>query len=70
MNEKSTTASNDSDSFRMVALDLDGTLLQSNHQLADKQTEYLRTLNQMGLTFCIATGRAAPSVYDIVSKFP
>jgi len=52
----------------MVALDLDGTLLQSNHQLADKQAEYLRTLYRSGFRICIATGRAAPSVYDIVKK--
>jgi Cof subfamily protein (haloacid dehalogenase superfamily) len=52
----------------MVALDLDGTLLQSNHQLADKQAEYLRTLYKSGFRICIATGRAAPSVYDIVKK--
>ena len=52
----------------MVALDLDGTLLQSNHKLADKQAEYLRTLYKSGFRICIATGRAAPSVYDIVKK--
>jgi hypothetical protein len=52
----------------MVALDLDGTLLQSNHKLADKQAEYLRALFESGFRICIATGRAAPSVYDIVKK--
>jgi len=52
----------------MVALDLDGTLLQSNHQLSEKQAEYLRTLYKSGLRICIATGRAAPSVYDIIKK--
>ena len=54
--------------YRMVALDLDGTLLQSNHQLGDIQAEYLRTLYKSGFRICIATGRAAPSVYDIVKK--
>mmetsp|Transcript_22856 Transcript_22856/g.48613 ORF Transcript_22856/g.48613 Transcript_22856/m.48613 type:complete len:328 (-) Transcript_22856:53-1036(-) len=54
--------------FRMVALDLDGTLLQSDHQLANKQAEYLRDLRKSGFRICIATGRAAPSVYDIVKK--
>lgn len=52
----------------MVALDLDGTLLQSNHRLADEQAEYLRTLHKSGFRICIATGRAAPSVYEIVKK--
>lgn len=54
--------------FRMAALDLDGTLLQSDHQLADKQAEYLRALFKSGFRICIATGRAAPSVYEIVKK--
>lgn len=64
-----TNATNNSSTpFRMVALDLDGTLLQSNHQLADKQAEYLRTLYKSGFKICIATGRAAPSVYEIVKK--
>mmetsp|Transcript_12905 Transcript_12905/g.30473 ORF Transcript_12905/g.30473 Transcript_12905/m.30473 type:complete len:347 (+) Transcript_12905:8-1048(+) len=54
--------------YRMVALDLDGTLLQSNHQLAHIQAEYLRNLYKSGFRICIATGRAAPSVYNIVKK--
>ena len=65
----SAIAANDRSSpFRLVALDLDGTLLQSNHQLADTQAEYLRSLYESGFRICIATGRAAPSVYDIVKK--
>jgi hydroxymethylpyrimidine pyrophosphatase-like HAD family hydrolase len=54
--------------YTMVALDLDGTLLQSNHQMADIQAEYLRSLHGRGLTICFATGRAAPSVYEHVRK--
>mmetsp|Transcript_24766 Transcript_24766/g.27723 ORF Transcript_24766/g.27723 Transcript_24766/m.27723 type:complete len:335 (-) Transcript_24766:2-1006(-) len=59
---------NDSSNFRMVALDLDGTLLNSNHQLAEEQSQYLRNLHSKGFKVCIATGRAAPSVYGIVKK--
>lgn len=54
--------------YRMVALDLDGTLLQSNHKMADIQAQYLRSLHSRGFTVCIATGRAAPSVYEHVQK--
>ena len=62
-------ATNDrSTPFQMVALDLDGTLLQSNHQLSDEQANYLRNLYISGFKICIATGRAAPSVYDIVKN--
>jgi Cof subfamily protein (haloacid dehalogenase superfamily) len=54
--------------YRMVALDLDGTLLQSNHTMADEQASYLRDLQRRGFTVCIATGRALPSVYEHVQK--
>jgi HAD superfamily hydrolase (TIGR01484 family) len=55
--------------FRMIALDLDGTLLQSNHQIADVQVEYLQQLCcQVGIRICIATGRAPQSVYEHVQK--
>ena len=61
-------SSSDQSKYQMVALDLDGTLLQSNHQVADIQADYLRSLYQKGMTICIATGRAAPSVYEHVQK--
>lgn len=50
----------------MVALDLDGTLLDSTHKIAPVQAEYLRSLHDRGFVVCIATGRAAPSVYEHV----
>lgn len=54
--------------FRMVALDLDGTLLSDDHQIAKEQIEYLRSLHMRGFVVCFATGRAAPSVYEHVRK--
>lgn len=56
--------------YRMVALDLDGTLLQStNHQIVDEQAQYLRDLyTTTGMKICIATGRAAPSVYEHIQR--
>lgn len=54
--------------FRMVALDLDGTLLQSNHKLSDETCEYLRYLDQKGFTIIIATGRAACTVNEHIAK--
>lgn len=59
----------DNERFRMVALDLDGTLLTSEHKLHPEQAAYLRNLyKESGFRICIATGRAAPSVYDIVEQ--
>jgi hydroxymethylpyrimidine pyrophosphatase-like HAD family hydrolase len=53
--------------YRMVALDLDGTLLHSNHEISSATVDYLRELHSRGLVICIATGRAAPSTYTHVA---
>lgn len=57
-----------STSFRMVALDLDGTLLHSNHQMSDNTRDYLRYLDEKGIIIVIATGRAAPTVYEHIER--
>ncbi|CAJ1955719.1 unnamed protein product [Cylindrotheca closterium] len=54
--------------YRMVALDLDGTLLSSNGTLADVQAEYLRGLSEKGFILCLATGRSARRTYDHAAK--
>jgi Cof subfamily protein (haloacid dehalogenase superfamily) len=54
--------------YRMVALDLDGTLLQRNHQMADIQANYLRELYARGFVVCIATGRPLGSALDHIAK--
>lgn len=54
--------------FQMVALDLDGTFLQSDHTIATDQAEFIRSLHERGIKICFATGRAAPSVYEHVKK--
>ena len=53
--------------FRMVALDLDGTLLNSKHTLSEVTKEYLRRLDQKGFTVIFATGRALPTVYEAIA---
>mmetsp|Transcript_12030 Transcript_12030/g.28784 ORF Transcript_12030/g.28784 Transcript_12030/m.28784 type:complete len:347 (-) Transcript_12030:907-1947(-) len=54
--------------YRMVALDLDGTLLSTKRKVADVQAEYLRGLSEKGFHVCIATGRAATGTYDHAAK--
>jgi hydroxymethylpyrimidine pyrophosphatase-like HAD family hydrolase len=54
--------------FRMIALDLDGTLLQSDHQMSDETRDYLRYLDEKGIIIVIATGRAAPTVYEHIER--
>ncbi|KOO02301.1 Cof-type HAD-IIB family hydrolase [Vibrio nereis] len=43
--------------FRIVASDLDGTLLAPNHQLSDFSKQTLKELYNKGYTFIFATGR-------------
>lgn len=43
--------------FRIVASDLDGTLLAPNHQLSSFSKQTLQQLHQQGYTFIFATGR-------------
>ena len=54
--------------YRMAAFDLDGTLLNSNHQLSDKTVEYLRKLHSQGFILAIATGRSAACTAHIIEK--
>lgn len=69
--DDSSTTTPSRTTFRMVALDLDGTLLSQDHQLAEEQAVYLRDLYQRhggNFKICLATGRAAPSIYEHVAK--
>lgn len=54
--------------FRMIALDLDGTLLRSDHTVSDETVAYLQKLHQRGMKIIIATGRAAPTTYTTVAR--
>ena len=52
----------------MIALDLDGTLLRSDHTVSDETVAYLQKLHQQGMKVIIATGRAAPTTYPTVRR--
>lgn len=52
--------------YRVVALDLDGTLLTSEHRLSVATIRGLRALHDKGLTIVLATGRAISTVYEHV----
>jgi Cof subfamily protein (haloacid dehalogenase superfamily) len=54
--------------YQMVALDLDGTLLQSNRKISDSTVEYLRELDRRGLKLAFATGRSAKSTYEHIQR--
>lgn len=48
--------------IKLVAIDLDGTLLNSSHELSAKTIEVLRKLSAEGVMICIATGRSTQSI--------
>ncbi|MGR4991551.1 Cof-type HAD-IIB family hydrolase [Vibrio rotiferianus] len=50
---------------KIVASDLDGTLLAPNHQLSAYSKETLKTLHEQGYTFVFATGRHHVDVASI-----
>jgi len=66
--KKSLVSSTSPEKFRMIALDLDGTLLHSDHQMSEKSVEYLRDLQKRGMLVTLATGRAPCTMYEHVLR--
>mmetsp|Transcript_35693 Transcript_35693/g.72751 ORF Transcript_35693/g.72751 Transcript_35693/m.72751 type:complete len:377 (-) Transcript_35693:155-1285(-) len=52
----------------MIAMDMDGTLLDDNHQISQVSLELLQGLSSKGVLVVLATGRSAPAVYQHVAK--
>lgn len=51
-------------SIKLVAIDIDGTLLDSNHTIRPKVKETLKKANQAGISIVLCTGRPLPGVTD------
>ena len=54
--------------IRMVALDLDGTLLNNSHELSEITISTLRKLSDLGIIISIVTGRSSGSVADYLHQ--
>ena len=52
----------------MVALDMDGTLLNKQHQLSDGSIEALRSLDERGMTIALCSGRSTIAMHDAAEK--
>lgn len=50
--------------YEAVCIDLDGTLLDDNKKISDKNIEILNKVNEKGVEIIIATGRALPRAID------
>lgn len=56
--------------YKLVALDVDGTLITSYHIVSERTKEVLRALMKKGIKITIATGRFYPSVQRIAKEIP
>ena len=54
--------------FKLVALDLDGTLLNSNKNISIDDLKYLRKLIDAGIIVVIATGRRYYAAKELTKK--
>lgn len=52
--------------YKMVAIDVDGTLLNNNHQIPIENVQTIRELKEKGVHFVIVTGRPDASVKEYV----
>jgi Cof subfamily protein (haloacid dehalogenase superfamily) len=53
--------------YRLLALDIDGTLLQSNHRLAKQTREAIEYAKRKGVYVTLATGRSFPSAQKVAN---
>jgi len=54
--------------YLAVAVDFDGTLLNSNHQISSNNSRVLQRLHQQGIEIILASGRMKASMVDIWKK--
>ncbi len=57
-----------SDSIRLIAVDLDGTLLNSAHELTPRTETALRAAMARGVQVVLATGKTRPSALHIIAQ--
>ena len=55
---------------RLIATDLDGTLLDRKHALSDENRKALKTLSDRGIILVAATGRSRTSIPEMILKLP
>lgn len=55
--------------YKLVALDLDGTLLNSDHEISDYSGRVLKKLDKLGIKVVIATGRSYSSLKPKIHEY-
>ncbi len=54
--------------YKLVVLDIDGTLLNSNKEITKKTSEYIKKASEMGVRFIIASGRTPYGILPIAKE--
>ena len=54
--------------IKLLALDMDGTLLDSTSQVLPSSVEALKAALKLGVTVCLATGKARPAAMTAMQK--
>lgn len=54
--------------IKLIASDMDGTLLNSNHEIDDETVEAIRKAEESGIIFAISTGREYDNVEPFLKK--
>jgi Cof subfamily protein (haloacid dehalogenase superfamily) len=54
--------------YRLIALDIDGTLLNSQHGLSARNIAAIRTALSRGITVCLASGKLFSSARSLISE--
>ena len=52
--------------YKMIAIDIDGTLLNSKSELTDKTIEILKTATEKGIYVVLTSGRISTNVRNLV----
>lgn len=54
--------------YRLLALDMDGTLLQDDHTISDETVKWIKEAIRHGVHVCLSTGRAFKTAYPYAQQ--
>jgi 5-amino-6-(5-phospho-D-ribitylamino)uracil phosphatase len=57
-----------SDTFRLLAVDVDGTLLNARHEVSPENRRALHRAHEAGLRVCLCTGRSLVETRDVIGQ--
>ena len=54
--------------LKLIAIDVDGTLLDSKHQLSDENKKWIQFVVSQGTTLALASGRPLHGLFDVYEQ--